>query len=234
MSIKLHYPFKESRPFTTVKEGVWYIAPPQGVDNGQNNSPEEFPFIFPGWESPLFFGNNHPINIEYCSGNGEWIAKKALEEPGINWIAVEKKFQRASKIWNKKRVLGLDNLLIICGEGFSATKNYFPSNSIKNIFINFPDPWPKTRHHKHRIVQDCFVAELARILVPEGLFTFVTDDLPYGEWSCEKIQQSSFFSALYPETGFILEEESYGSSYFDALWRKLGRTIYYYRFGKKL
>jgi tRNA (guanine-N7-)-methyltransferase len=48
-------------------------------------------FSFPGWSAPDLFGNDNPVHIEYCSGNGAWIAEKAVGNPNINWVAVEKK-----------------------------------------------------------------------------------------------------------------------------------------------
>src|SRR3984957_20943969 len=74
--------------------------------------------LFPGWNDPSLFGNDHPICIEYCSGNGLWIAEKAEANPEINWIAVEKKIMRVKKIWSKIRNLNLKNLIIVCGEAY--------------------------------------------------------------------------------------------------------------------
>ena len=90
-----------------------------------------------------FFGNENPHCIEYCSGNGDWILEKALQEPEKNWIAVEKRFDRIRKIWAKMKNKSIFNLLIVCGEAFTFTKNYLQANVIEHVYINFPDPWPK-------------------------------------------------------------------------------------------
>ena len=56
---------------------------------------------FPGWEDTSLFGNTNKVCVEYCSGNGAWIVDKAKQNPSINWVAVERKFDRVRKIWSK-------------------------------------------------------------------------------------------------------------------------------------
>lgn len=207
-----------------IDDRVWYV--PSRASNGEE-------FIFPGWNSPLMFNNDNPICIEYCSGNGAWIAKKAMENPTLNWVAVEMKFERVRKVWAKIKNLNLPNLLVLCGEGCQATQRYFPSSSVHDVFINFPDPWPKKRHTKHRLIQPEFVAQLWRILKPERSITFVTDDIAYSEWFIEKIHGQQGFSSSLPNPFYITEHSEYGSSYFDELWRSKGRAIRYHHFYKE-
>lgn len=189
-------------------------------------------FTFPGWEHPNLFGNKNPVQVEYCSGNGAWIAAKAAANPNVNWVAVEKKFMRVRKIWSKIKNLCLNNLFIICGEGYNVSNRYFPASSLSGIFINFPDPWPKKRHWKHRIIQQPFVRELLRTLQPQGMMTFVTDDPPYSEWTIQQISQQPTFEFCYPAPHYITDHPEYGTSYFDQLWREKGRLIRYHQFCK--
>ena len=143
----LKRPFAWDERKILIKDRIWYI-PDRYIDPGT--------FSFPGWNHDEGFDNDNPVCIEYCSGNGAWIAEKAYANPHINWVAIEKRFPRVRKIWSKIRHMGLKNLFVICGEGDNATRRYFPSESADNIFINFPDPWPKKRHAKYRIVQKAF------------------------------------------------------------------------------
>lgn len=190
-------------------------------------------FIFPGWSSPELFGNANPIEIEYCSGNGAWIVAKALAYPQINWVAVEKKFERVRKIWSKIKNHHLPNLIAVCGEAFMATRRYFPTGSFAMAYINFPDPWPKKRHAKHRLIRPEFVDEVARILQPNGCFTLVTDDPDYSCRMIAEMRSHQGFVSNYPEPYYITEMDSYGDSYFDSLWRSQGKTIRYHQFQKK-
>src|SRR5690348_8334371 len=94
-----------------------------------------------------FFVQDQPVIIEYCSGNGQWIGARAKQNPETNWIAVEKKFDRARKIWLKIHRENIPNLTVVCGEAVIFTRFYAPPCS--EIYVNFPDPWPKLRHAKH-------------------------------------------------------------------------------------
>lgn len=219
----LKSPFSFDERQVLIKDKVWYV--PDYFDKYEA-------FTFPGWESPEIFGNNNPIYLEYCSGNGSWIAGKAASDSSINWIGVEKKFPRVRKIWSKIKNLKLNNLFAICGEGFNVTSRYFPASSITKVFINFPDPWPKTRHVKHRIIQPAFLKELWRILKEGGTVTFVTDDPDYSDWTIDIFAQDLGFASTHPAPFYTTEQPQYGTSYFDQLWREKGKTIRYHEFRK--
>jgi tRNA (guanine-N7-)-methyltransferase len=182
-------------------------------------------FTFPGWQE--IFGNDKPICIEYCSGNGRWIADKALQFPENNWIAVEKRFDRTRKIWSKIQNHNINNLFIMCGMGQTITQHYIPPHSVDQVFVNFPDPWPKERHAKHRIIQGEFVANISHILKNEGSLTVVTDDDNYAKQVIEVVLANPDFNQ--EDSSF----EHYGESYFRDLWEKLGRTINYMKFIKR-
>lgn len=182
-------------------------------------------FLFPGWDSPEVFGNDHPVFVEFCSGNGDWIIAKALENPKRNWVAVEKRFDRVRKIWSKAKNLKVNNLFIVCGEGLTFTKHYIVDQSVDAVFVNFPDPWPKDKHAKHRIIQEPFVQQAHRILKMEGTLTLVTDDADYSEQMIEKVLQHPGFRASFPKPYYSREMEGYGNSWFEKFWRQMGREI---------
>lgn len=178
------------------------------------------------------FENTNPIHVEYCSGNGHWIAEKAEANPDVNWIAVEMKFERVRKIWAKMKRLGLKNLFIIWGEGAKITNEFFLQNSISEVFINFPDPWPKRRHWKNRIIQQPFLDAIHHVLAFEGKFTFVTDDLDYSKVMIQEMLNHQKFTNLHSEQGYTHEKAGYGSSFFEELWRAKGKQIRYHEFRK--
>lgn len=217
----LQVPFKWNHRQILIHDRIFYIPPYEKEESG---------FQFPGWNAPEVFGNNNPIVVEYCSGNGAWIAAKALANPHINWVAIEMKFKRVRKIWSKVKNLQLNNLFIICGEAHKTTKNYFKSCDLEKIYINFPDPWPKNRHAKNRLIQDEFVQEMHRCLKSGGTFTFVTDDTDYSEWTIQTMLRQPNFSSIFNDPYYITEMTDYGSSYFDQLWREKGKTIRYHEF----
>jgi tRNA (guanine-N7-)-methyltransferase len=176
------------------------------------------------------FLESQPINVEYCSGNGEWILNKAQKYPFINWIAVEFRFERARKIWVKAHNLDLKNVFVVFGEASCFTKNYLPENSISNTFVNFPDPWPKKRHEKHRLITTEFMKELSSVVVKTGRATFVTDDDFTQELMVTSALSSEKWKSLFKFPHYTNHLEDYGGSYFDALWRAKGREIKYLQF----
>jgi tRNA (guanine-N7-)-methyltransferase len=219
----LKSPFKWEQRQIIIQDRVWYV-PDQHLS--------EIPFVFPGWTSELTFSQEKPIYLEYCSGNGAWIASKAVEQSQYNWVGVEKKFDRTRKIWSKIKKLELNNLLTICGEGYRVTHQFFANESIDAVFINFPDPWPKKRHAKHRIVQPHFVQEVHRILKKDKLFTLVTDDEDYSRIMIDVIHRNQGFKSIFESPYFVTTYPDYGSSYFEDLWREKGKTIHYHVFRK--
>lgn len=187
-------------------------------------------FQFPGWHE--LFETVKPIRVEYCSGNGAWVASKAEMFPEANWIAIEKKFIRVRKIWSKIQNKTLSNLIAVCGEGMRVSRHFFPHEFVDEIYINFPDPWPKKRHVKHRIIQPPFIAELYRILKEGGKLNVVTDDADYSSWVIAVLQGHTGFKSEYGAPFYITEQPDYGTSWFDTLWREKGRTIRYHQFRK--
>jgi len=183
-----------------------------------------FPLSFPSWET--IFPRQQPIYIEYCTGNGHWLCEKALQHPEINWVGVEKQFERVSKIWSKMKRAQLDNLFIIYGEA-ELFSHYAPKGAFQQIFMNFPDPWPKRKHHKHRLIQSSFIQKLSYQLIEGGKFTFVTDDHHYLEWTLRLLLEEGSLRPLEPFPHYVNEMMGYGSSTFEALWREKKRTIYY-------
>jgi tRNA (guanine-N7-)-methyltransferase len=168
-----------------------------------------------------FFQVQKPVMIEYCSGNGQWIGERAKQNPHLNWLAVEKKFERARQIWLLSYRENLPNLVVACSEGLIFTRYYAPKAA--EIFINFPDPWPKLRHAKHRIVRREFLNELSKIIDSGGKATCVTDDPGYAKEMVQQFQSCPDWKFLFN----LNEWPEYGKSFFNDLWKKRGRKINY-------
>lgn len=187
-------------------------------------------YSFPKWQDPELFGNSSPVCIEYCSGNGDWIIEKAKQHKETNWVAVEQRFDRVRKIWSKMQNNNIQNLLIVCGEALTFSKDYLGHASVNGIFINFPDPWPKRTHAKHRLIRTPFVDEITRLITPKGTMTLVTDDATYCQQMVDVVLENPSWHSAFPKPHYVLQWEGYGSSYFDALWRQKGKEIHYLNF----
>jgi tRNA (guanine-N7-)-methyltransferase len=209
-------PYARNNPIIVIHDRVWYIPPLADVNS----------FLFPGWTSPILFGNDNPVCVEFCSGNGDWIIEQAIATPTKNWLAVEKRFDRVRKIWSKITNRSVTNLVAIYGEGARASTSFFPTESVEKVFVNFPDPWPKNRHAKNRLISVDFLTEVARILKNQGSFTFVTDDQAYSELFL-RLPVGELRQML-PHPGFAPLPQGYGSSFFASLFISQGKPIYYH------
>ncbi len=219
-NLKFPYTWEERHP--EIKDGVLFV--PDHYDQHQE-------WALPPWEE--IFGNSNPVIIEYCTGNGTWIAEKAKDK-SKNWIAVEWRFERVQKIWSKKKNQQLDNLFIVCGDAQIFIREYLKDQSINGVYVNFPDPWPKERHAKNRLFQTPFMKELSRTAKNGALLTVATDDPPYSEQLREVALGSGEWDPVFEAPHYVTSWEEYGASYFDSLWRGKGREIRYFQFTRKL
>lgn len=190
-------------------------------------------FVFPGWESPEIFERAASIEAEYCSGNGAWIVEKAIRHPERNWVAIEIQFDRVRKIWSKVQNLGLKNLFIVCGEGLTFTKYYVPPRSFSGTYVNFPDPWPKDRHAKKRLLQEPFFTEISRVSTLGAIATVATDHPGYTHQIIEAMLNNPLWEPLFPPPHYVTEFEGYGASYFEELWRTQGAPLHYIQFANR-
>jgi tRNA (guanine-N7-)-methyltransferase len=179
------------------------------------------------WKSPLVFGNDLPVYVEICSGNGQWIIEQAKAHPETNWVAVEMRFERARQIWLKMHREGLSNLYVVCAEALDFLRYYVPAESIAQGFVNFPDPWPKRQHAKHRIVQAPFVALLQKTMKRGAFVTLATDSLPYRD---QMLMEFSAWRSNFSMPYFCTDFPSYGESFFEKLWIGKGREIFYLQY----
>ncbi len=180
-------------------------------------------YQMPQFESSDLFGNDQPVHVEFCSGNGEWIVKKALENPQINWIACEIKFKRVRKIWVKIKQMQLPNLVVAFGDANDFIRFYLKDRSLDAIFINFPDPWPKEKHAKNRLIKSPFIEEMNRVLKRDCLATIVTDHVDYSLQVIHEMQ--THFKSAFEAPFYINKTLDYGSSYFYRLFESRGKEI---------
>ena len=182
------------------------------------------------WSDEQIFGNDKPVIIEFCCGNGQWIGAKAKAHPEFNWIGVDRLFERARKVWARIHREERDNLFIACSEALIFVRHYVPSHSVHAIYVNFPDPWPKLRHAKNRLIRQEFLQELLRTVKPGGQAHFVTDDFPYAEWMLKELSLVPGWNPLHAAPHYITDCPDFGDSFFRDLWLKKGRTIYYLQY----
>ncbi|PCS01415.1 tRNA (guanosine(46)-N7)-methyltransferase TrmB [Lactococcus fujiensis] len=132
------------------------------------------------------FGNNHPIHIEVGCGKGAFIVGMAAKNPEINYIAIDLQLSVLSYALDLAIEADLPNVQMILVNG-SALSEYFEDGEVDQVYLNFSDPWPKTRHEKRRLTYKSFLETYEKILKPNGELHFKTDNRGLFEYSLVSI-----------------------------------------------
>lgn len=137
---------------------------------------------------------NGPVHVDIGAGDGGFIRQRAKNHPGTNFIAVERLLGRARKISRRSYHEGIHNVRVLRIEATYSVEYLFPKKSIHSMTVLFPDPWPKRRHHKNRLIQTSFLKACHDCLRPEGWLAIKTDDENYFEHikTCAE-ESKSFF-----------------------------------------
>lgn len=128
------------------------------------------------------FGNQQPIHIEIGSGKGNFIVGMAKAHPEINYIGIDMQTSVLSIALEKALAEELPNLQLLRVNGEALT-DFFAENEVDQIYLNFSDPWPKTRHEKRRLTYKNFLATDEKIIKPNGEIHFKTDNRGLFEYS---------------------------------------------------
>ena len=137
-----------------------------------------------GWSGPTW--------LEIGFGGGEHMAAQAGRAPDVRILGAEPFVNGVASAVRHVEEQGLSNVRIHHGDARDLV-SVLPDASIERVFILFPDPWPKARHHKRRIVQPELLAELARMLQPGGRLRFATDWADYADWTLERVLNSRLY-----------------------------------------
>lgn len=123
-----------------------------------------------------------PFEIEIGSGKGTFLVQQATLQPETNFLGIEWAKEFASYAADRLRRRGLTNVKLLCADATQFVHWRVPDGVCRVVHLYFSDPWPKTRHHKRRVVQDRFLADAHRVLAPGGELRIVTDHDEYWAW----------------------------------------------------
>ena len=171
--------------------------------------------------------NRKPLELEIGSGKGTFLVQQATLTPHINYIGLEyaKPFWRYAA--DRCRRHGLKNVKLIRAEAAVFLRNYVPDGCLRQVHIYFPDPWPKARHHKRRLVQTPFFHELHRVLQPAGHVRLATDHSDYFTWMQEHAAAArELFEPLPFESPQSAGEGELVGTNFERKYRREGRPFH--------
>jgi tRNA (guanine-N7-)-methyltransferase len=141
---------------------------------------------------PLFGGKAREVWLEIGFGGGEHLAGQAAKHADVGFIGVEPFLEGVAKLLSGIEQEKLDNVLVRRGDARDVV-DQLAGQSVDRVFILFPDPWPKTRHRKRRLIQPEFVAGLARVMKPGGRLRFATDWADYASRALADILRDGRF-----------------------------------------
>lgn len=130
---------------------------------------------------PAWFGREAAVLLEIGSGMGETTSLLAQAEPDVNYLAVEVYEPGLAQLMLRAETMGLTNLRLLRGDAVTVLAGHLPPESLSGVRIFFPDPWPKKKHHKRRLIAPDFVALVASRLVVGGRLHLATDWAEYAE-----------------------------------------------------
>jgi tRNA (guanine-N7-)-methyltransferase len=171
------------------------------------------------------FGNDHRVVLEIGSGKGRFLIGSAIEQPETNFIGIEKSLHYHRVIRERVAKRNLANVRLINHDAFLVLRDMLPGSSIDEIHIYFPDPWPRKREQKRRIIRAEVMKEMARVLVPGGSGIYVTDHREYFEAAAPVIEE--FFRAERripqpddpPRTNYEAKYRAEGREIFEVRWK---------------
>ena len=125
------------------------------------------------------FPVNQPLEVELGAGDGSFLIAWAKANPQHNFLGVERLLGRIRKIERKANRAGLSNVRLMRIEASYFLEYLLPRQSVTTLHIYFPDPWPKRKHRKNRLINEAFAEICARVLTPGGTICLRTDDSDY-------------------------------------------------------
>jgi len=139
------------------------------------------------------FGRSAPVTLEIGFGNGASLADMAANEPDADFIGIEVHRPGVGSLLRKLEERGIDNVRVFCHDAVEILEHNIADGCLHRVLLLFPDPWPKKKHHKRRLVQPAFVALVARKLNADGHFHMATDWQPYAEHMLKVMEASQNF-----------------------------------------
>jgi tRNA (guanine-N7-)-methyltransferase len=130
---------------------------------------------------PAVFGRTAPVVLEIGCGMGETTAAIAIAQPGTDFLGVEVHGPGVGALLNRIHAANLANLRIVRHDAVEVVRAMVPRDSLAGVHVYFPDPWPKKRHHKRRLLQPPFVHALAERLAIGGYLHVATDWADYAD-----------------------------------------------------
>ncbi|MGB8694751.1 MAG: tRNA (guanosine(46)-N7)-methyltransferase TrmB [Steroidobacteraceae bacterium] len=173
----------------------------------------------------VLFGRTALRTLEIGFGNGEHLLARAVAEPERDFLGVEVHRSGVGQLLNAAMAAALNNIRVACHDAIEVLKAQIAVAALDEVQILFPDPWPKERHHKRRLIQPEFVELLAMRLRSGGRLLLATDWAPYAEHMQMVLDACPLFERLDPGTGDARAATLRALTRFERRGLQLGHTV---------
>ncbi len=172
------------------------------------------------------FAKPQPLQVEVGMGKGQFIIGMAKAHPEINFIGLEIESTVAAIALKNALPEQLPNLTLVRGDG-AGLDTYFEDGSIDRLYLNFSDPWPKTRHEKRRLTYKTFLANYQQVVKPGGGLEFKTDNQGLFEYSLTSLNNfGMIFDGVWLNLHESPENEGNVGTEYEQRFASLGQPIY--------
>jgi len=198
------------------------------MTTGQEKAHEEFwpqyglPYVPQPLDLDALFGRQAPRVVEIGFGNGDHLAQMAAARPDVDCLGIEVHPPGVGHLLQLVETGGLTNVRVSNHDAVEVLENQIPPASLDEVFILFPDPWHKKRHHKRRIVQDGFLDLIATRLKPGGVLRLATDWVPYAEHMLECLARNAHYENLSPSGDYVARDAARVPTRFERRGERLG------------
>ncbi|SVC19607.1 uncharacterized protein METZ01_LOCUS272461, partial [marine metagenome] len=179
----------------------------------------------PNWQN--LFGNCQPIKLEVGFGMGDFLIEMASKEAHSNFIGIDFSKNGILKLLNRIKNLQLKNIRVAYGDVRNKIPLLFQDEELNTVYINFPDPWPKKRHIKRRLIKPALVKLLAQKLTPKGHVYLATDSQLYSQEMLEYFNAEPLFQNMNQEVGFLEDRNNLPRTKYEKSFIYAGEKIHY-------
>lgn len=172
------------------------------------------------WERA--FGRRAPLHLEVGFGDGRFTVRRALADPGDDYVGLEVSTVSVQRALARVRREGVDNVRVAKVGAQVALRQLFAERSLHSITVNFPDPWPKERHEEHRLLRHPFFELAASRLVAGGEIRLASDHDGYVAFACDEARANGRYAVLDAAPPAGVFETKYALK-----WRQQGKPLHY-------
>ena len=181
----------------------------------------------PVW-SEVFANLDRPFEVDVGCAHGDFLIARAAQVPDCNYVGLEIRRPMVERVNGKLARAGLDNVRLVCCNANMSWSDLFAGRPLRRVYVHFPDPWFKKRHHKRRVVTAEFVEQVAASLIPGGEFRFMTDFAEYAEEVAALLREHPTLENRYGPNAQAPSEEGFPLTHREEWHSSLGEPIHRY------